>query len=552
MRATAVLLTLAVVVAASEPAASGSRRTAGVAATLEAIRPEALRAHVEFLADDLLEGRGTGTRGYDIAARYVASLFEAAGLEPGATDGTYFQPVPLRKADLVPEASSLSLQGAGEAQELAYGRDFILAGDTVGTDARVAGPLAYVGFGITAPELGYDDYAQIAVRGKIVVMLRGAPASFPPDQRAYYGSRQGKRERAVARGAVGQITFALPDDETRFSFARILAESRHGTMSWLDDKGVPEDARPYLRGAAYLSREAAQKLFAGAPRSLAAVEADAVAGKARPFDLPLRAEIRTTSRHEDVRSRNVLGLLRGSDPALRREAVVYTAHLDHLGIGEPRDGDSIYNGAYDNASGVASLLEVARAFSRLPQRPRRSILFIAVTGEEKGLLGSDYFAHQPSVPLTDIVAEINMDMFLTLFPVSDVVAFGANHSSLEGVVREAAGQMGLQVSPDPFPEEVLFVRSDQYPFVRQGVPAVVLSAGIQSADKSIDGRARLLEWLRTVYHSPQDDARQPMDFESAARIARVNFLVGDLVAEAARRPTWKSGDFFGAQFSKSH
>lgn len=550
MRSRAAVLVLSLAVAATGGVASAGRRAAGLDATLEAIRPEALRAHVDFLADDLLEGRGTGTRGYDIAACYVASSFQAAGLEPGGADNTYFQHVPLRKADLVPEQSSLSLQGGGGTEELTYGRDFLLAGDTVATEARVAAPLAYVGFGITAPELGYDDYARIDVRGKIVVMLRGAPASFAPDQRAYYSSRQGKRERAVAHGAIGQITFALPDDEKRFSFERILAESRHGMMSWLDDKGVPDDAQSYLRGVAYFSRDAAQKLFTGAAHPLAAVEAEAAAGKARPFDLPWRAEIRTTSRHADLTSPNVLAGLKGSDPALRQEIVVYTAHLDHLGIGEPHDGDAIYNGAYDNASGVASLLEVARAFSRLPRPPRRSILFMAVTGEEKGLLGSDYFANHPTLPATDIVAEINMDMFLTLFPVRDVVAFGASHSSLDAVVREAAGQMGFEVGPDPFPEEVLFVRSDQYSFVRKGVPAVMLSAGIHSADQRIDGRARLLEWLRTVYHSPQDDTRQPMDFDAAARIARVNFLVGDIVAEAPTRPTWKPGDFFGARFRR--
>lgn len=550
MRSRAAMLVLGLIVAASQPVSSAGRRTAGVDATLAAIRPEALRAHVDFLADDLLEGRGTGTRGYDIAARYVASLFQAAGLEPGGADGTYFQLVPLRNADLVAEQSSLSLQGAGGTQELTYGRDFILGGDTVAAESHVAAPLAYVGFGITAPELGYDDYARIDVRGKIVVMLRGAPPSFPPDQRAYYSSRQGKRERAVAHGAIGQITFALPDDENRFPFERILAESRQGTMSWLDEKGVPEDAQSYLRGMAYFSRDAAQKLFSGAAHPLAAVEAEAAAGKARPFDLPWRAEIRPSSRHADVTSRNVLAGLKGSDPALRREIVVYTAHLDHLGIGEARDGDAIYNGAYDNASGVASLLEVARAFARLPRPPRRSILFMALTGEEKGLLGSDYFAHHPTLPAAEMVAAINMDMFLTLFPVRDVVAFGASHSSLDAVVREAAGQMGLEVGSDPFPEEVLFVRSDQYSFVRKGVPAVMLSAGIHSADPRVDGRARLLEWLRTVYHSPRDDTRQPMDFDAAARIARVNFLVGNLVAEAPTRPAWKPGDFFGKQFGR--
>ena len=266
------------------------------------------------------------------------------------------------------------------------------------------------------------------------------------------------------------------------------------------------------------------------------------------FDLPAKVRLRVESRHSIVDSPNVLAALPGSDPDLSKEYVVLSAHLDHLGIGVARKGDSIYNGAYDNASGVAAILEVARALSAQPQRPRRSILFAAVTGEEKGLLGAEYFARHPTVPAGSMVADLNADMFLTLFPVKDIVVFGGEHSSWGAVFGSVARRLGLEVAPDPFPEEVLFVRSDHYSFVREGIPSIMLSCGLHSADPAIDGEKVYRSWIASLYHSPQDDMSQAMDFESAAKIAELYLLAAEEVADGVARPSWTRDDFFAARF----
>ncbi len=540
----------ALLAAARAGGAADAKVADPLAAASATIKPEALRAHVKFLADDLLEGRGTATRGHEIAAHYVAAQFEAMGLQPAGTGGGWFQKVPLRRAELVGERSTLALTAGGQTRELVAGRDFVMMPDELREQSEVAAPVVYVGFGISAPERGHDDYAGTDVRGKVVALLMGAPASFPNDQRAYYSSRQLKAEKAAARGAVGLLLVLSPEEEKRFPFARIAGMVQAGIMSWLDERGNPDGAPEGLRGRAILSREGAVALFTGSPRPLDDVFKDAAAAKAGSIALPVEVRLRTESRHTTVESPNVLGMLRGSDPVLSKEYVVLSAHVDHLGIGPALDGDSIYNGAYDNASGTAGILEIARAFTTRQRRPRRSILFAAVTAEEKGLLGADYFTHYPTVPIRDVVADLNLDMFLTLYPVKDVVAFGGEHSSLGSVVKEAAGRLGLAVSPDPFPEEVVFIRADHYAFVRKGIPAVTLSCGLESADPKIDGGPIFRQWLATVYHSPKDDLAQPMDFESAAKIVRLYFLMASQIAETAKRPTWNPGDFFGARFAR--
>jgi Zn-dependent M28 family amino/carboxypeptidase len=519
------------------------------AEALAAIRPEALRAHVRFLADDLLEGRGTGTRGYEIAARYVAAQFEAAGLQPAGADGSFFQTVSLRRAQLVAEGSSLTLTRSGRSTELAYGRQFALVPDVLRERAEAAGGVVYVGFGISAPEQRHDDYAAVDVRGKVVAMLSGAPPSFPNDPRAYYSSRTVKAEQAERHGALAILMVLTPEEEKRFPFERISERLQGGGMAWLDERGEPQDVARGIQATAVVSRDGAEALFAGAPRSLASAFQAAAAGKTDSFGLGLDARIRTETRHSAVESRNVLGVLRGSDPSLAREHVALSAHLDHLGIGVPKDGDAIYNGAYDNASGTAGILEIAHALAGLP-RSRRSFLFAAVTGEEEGLLGAESLAHHPPASVADIVADLNMDMFLTLYPIRDVVAFGGEHSSLGVAVRQAAERLGLEVSPDPFPEEVIFVRSDHYAFVKKGIPSAMLACGLKSGDPAVDGAAALRKWIQTVYHSPKDDANQPMDFESAARIARLYLLVAREVADDPHRPSWNPGDFFAARFAR--
>jgi hypothetical protein len=520
----------------------GDEHTAGDLPEVSAAR---LEDHIGYLASDRLAGRGTGTPGYDSAARYVADHFAQLGLDSAGTRG-YFQPVAFRRARAV-EGSGLVLVGRSGRRTLAPYRDYIPVPHFVEARAEVTAPVVFAGFGVTAPERGYDDYQGIDAKGKIVVLLTGAPPSFPAAERAHYASSRLKRENAVGRGAVGILVVRTRDQS--FPWDRAVRQSRRGSMRWLDADGTPADISPALRGAATLSDSAAALVFEGAPQSLSQVLDAAAAGKPKAFDLPLRATLRTVSTYQRLQSPNVAGMLQGSDARLRDEVVVYTAHLDHLGIGEPVKGDSIYNGALDNASGTAALLEVARAFTSLPTGPRRSVLFVAVTGEEEGLLGSDYFVEHPTVPLERIVANVNMDGLAILYPFREMSALGAEHSTLDSTVARVARRMGVSIAPDPFPQEVFFIRSDQYSFVRRGVPALFPFLGMRS-DSGVDGAARFKDWLATRYHTPQDDVDQPMDLEAGAKNAQLEFLVGLEIANADERPRWKPGDFFGRTFGR--
>jgi hypothetical protein len=510
------------------------------------VRPAALEAHIRFLAGDSLQGRGTGTAGYDLAARYVAACFSDLGLKPAGTQG-YMQQVPLRQARSV-EGSSLVIEGPNGRRQLVAERDYVSVPDLLRKEVEVTAPVVLVGFGVTAPDRGYDDYRNVDARGKIVVLLTGAPASLPPTERAHYATARTKFENAVRHGAVGVLSVRTKDQT--FPWDRVVLQARDGSMSWLDQSGKPQDVFPELRGLARLSDSGAAALFEGAPQSHAQVLAAAEKGKPPAFDLPVRATIRTVSVDEQLESPNVVARLNGSDPRLSDEIVVFTAHLDHLGVSEPVKGDSIYNGALDNASGSAGLLEVARAFAGLQRPPRRSVLFLAVTAEEKGLLGSDYFAEYPTVPREKIVANVNLDGLAILYPLRQMVPMGAEHSTLDAPVKRAASRMGIELSPDPFPQEVFFVRSDQYSFVRRGVPSLFLFMGLKS-DSGVDAAARFREWGQTRYHTPQDDLDQPIDFKAGARHAQLAFLVGLEVANAENRPAWKPGDFFGRMFGRS-
>jgi Zn-dependent M28 family amino/carboxypeptidase len=343
------------------------------------------------------------------------------------------------------------------------------------------------------------------------------------------------------------LVLRRPEAEQSFPWAKVSRGARHAGLRTLDASGAPQGIVAEMRAAGMLGDEGVKALFEGAPRSFADVLKDVDEGRGSPFDLSVRAEIRTSSRITSLEGANVVAKLPGSDPRLRDEHVVLSAHLDHLGIGEAVEGDAIYNGAYDNASGIAALLEAARVLGAAKPRPRRSVLFLAVTGEERGLLGSEHFADHPTTS-GSLVADVNLDGLLMLYPPGDVVAYGAEHSSLGRVVQRAAAMTGLTLSPDPWPEQGLFVRSDQYSFVRRGIPSVFLVPGFTSTDPGRDGAAIMREWLRTVYHTPKDDASQPMDLEAGARLVRVNLAIAWLLANDESRPTWNRGDFFGQIF----
>jgi len=516
---------------------------------MSTIRPEAIRADMRFLSDDALEGRGTGTRGYEIAAKYMATQFESLGLQPAGDNGSYFQSVPLRSAKPDEVKTTLVLTRSGKDETLTFRKDYISHGDFVRPDSSVEAPVVFVGDGVTAPDHGYDDYQGVDAKGKIVAFVFEAP-NFESSLKAHYSSGEVKLRNAVAHGAVGVIVLDDPVLERLYSFKEQVRDLSFPELRWLDKQQRPNDYFPELKGNAFLSLEATKKFFEGSPHSAEEVFAATKAGKPLSFIMPITAKIHNVTGLKDVASRNVVAKLEGSDAALKNECVVYSAHLDHLGIGEPVKGDSIYNGALDNASGSAILLEIARAFSGMKTRPRRSILFLSVTGEEAGLLGSDYFAHYPTVGKSAVVANINMDEDLMLWPLRDIVAFGAEHSSLDAVVKKAAARLQLSESPDPNPEEVVFIRSDQYSFVKQGVPAVFPVPGFKSEDPKIKPAAIFKNWEKTRYHQPQDDMDQPgLDFDAAAKYARFVFLCGWLITEDSQRPQWNKGDFFGEHYA---
>lgn len=517
--------------------------------TLQTIRPDAIKAHMQFLSDDLMEGRETGTRGYDLAANYIRSQFQEIGLKPGA-NGSYFQQVPLRRTRILPEQSSVVLKQNGKETKLVFEKTFAMRGNAVYEDTSIEAPVVFVGHGVTAPEFNHDDYAGLDVKGKIVAALYGAPSSFPSAERAHFSPTDQKEKMAAAHGAVGFITIWAGQREKKTSFERFVGFLRLPGMKWLDPQGQPSDVEPSLRGEAYLGPEGARLLFQGAAKSFDEVLASESTGKMPAIQLPATIAIHQVSKFETLKSANVAGILPGSDPKLKDEYVLYTAHADHLGIGKPVNGDSIYNGALDNASGTAALIELAHAFASAPQAPRRSIMFLAVTGEEEGLLGSDYFAHYPTVPISNVVANLNMDELPMVFDFKDVVALGADHSSLGPLVETVSKTEGLEMSPDPMPEENFFVRSDQYSLVLKGVPSIYIGGGEKATDPKINGSTVGRDWIKKYYHTPQDDMNQPLDYGAAAKCARLNFSVGYAVANMDQRPSWNPGDYFGKTFGQ--
>ncbi len=517
----------------------------------EVIGADGVRAHMEFLASDELEGRGTGSRGYRIAANYVASRFMAVGLEPMSTLGSFFQDVPLRKSTVIPESTSFTWASGVVVTTLLHGEHYLGAAGFWDEESAITAPAVFAGYGVTAPEFGYDDYADIDASGKVVVVIGGAPLAFGTNPAAHYSAGSTKAEVAASHGAVGLIAIWTPAYERRLPWPVLQRFLRTGSLRWLEEDGSPAGSPRALRAGAIVNMAGAEILFNGAPRPLRGVLEAARAGRPGSFDLSGRVALRVMSRHEAISSPNVVAMLEGSDATLRDEYVVYTAHLDHEGIGEPMDGDSIYNGAFDNASGVAALLEAAKAFAALAKRPKRSVIFVATAAEEHGLLGADYFAEYPPVPREHVVANLNIDGNMMLFPTDDILALGDQHSTLGVAAKRGAARVGRTVSADPMPEQTLFIRSDQYPFVKRGVPALFFINGFGSTDPGVDGLAAVQRWLGTIYHSPKDDMSQPMHFESGAVFSRAVFLIGYEVANDPQRPRWNPGDFFGETFGRN-
>jgi Zn-dependent M28 family amino/carboxypeptidase len=512
------------------------------------VRTDAIRGHVWFLSDDALEGRATATRGHELAAAYVASQLAAYGLKPAGDQGSWYQTVPLLESAPVVPAATARLERAGKITELVNTEDFLPRVSFTESDVTLSGPLTFVGYGVHAPELGYDDFAGVDLKGRIAVILNGAPPAFPVDQRAYYSSAQTKGSELAARGAIGVLTLGAPVEDQAATWERRVLQSWIPGMRWVAADGKPVDTFPELRGGLLISPQGAKKLFAGAPHTLEEVFVLAQVSRPQSFELPGTIVFTAKSQLTPRTSMNVVGVLQGSDPRLQSEYIVVSAHLDHLGKGPEVNGDAIYNGALDNASGTALLLESARVLAHRAGKIKRSIVFIAVTGEEKGLLGSDYFVQFPTVPRSGIVADINIDMPVALTTYGDIVAFGAEHSTLGEFAKDAAAEEHLIISPDLMPEEVRFIRSDQYSFVRHGIPAIMIDVGSQSVHKGVDGYDLVAQFRRSRYHMPGDDRYQSIDYDFLATLARVNVHMAYAIANARTRPRWNAGDFFGKKF----
>jgi Peptidase family M28/PA domain len=507
-------------------------------APADVITPEAMRGHVEFLASDALEGRETGTHGYDVAAEYVASRYRAMGLQP-VSDKGWFQQVPFISNLLDEQASKFSINGT----ELALRQDVRFGPARAGGTDRVEGEIIFAGFGIYDPDNAQNDYKGLNVKGKIVAVLSGFPKGMASDIGAHYGRSKGKMAQAL--GAIGVITIRTLETQRTRPWERGMNDPQHPSMGWAQADGSSFTEAPGIRLGAQLSDKAAETLFAAAPKKLADILAEADKDKGRPkgFALKTTAKMDRVTTSATVSSPNVIGMIPGSDPSVAGEYVLLMAHLDHSGVDDTKSGDKIFNGAMDNASGTASLLEAAHALASGP-RPRRPIIFAAVTAEERGLLGSDYLARNPVVGNGKVVAVVNLDMPVLLYDFQDVIAFGAEHSTMGQAVARAGQSMGTEMSPDPLPAEGLFTRSDHYSFVRQGVPSVFLMTGFKNG-----GDQQFQDFLKTHYHKVSDDLALPFDWNAAAKFARLNTAIANEVANAPAIPAWYSDSFFGKTFA---
>lgn len=561
MSFTAAALSLVLSACSGEDVApvSAPAATVAAAATTAALSAEEQRIadDVRYLADDKLEGRETGTRGYGLAAEYAAKRLRQLGLQPAGDNGSYFQAVPLLKATRVAEGATLTVKRNGREIALQFREQFLPALNFNASEHAIEAPAVFVGQGVHAPELRHDDFAGLDLRGRIAVVFPGAPTRFDNDRRAFHSSTREKLRVIAERGAIGVVFVNTPEDEAGSPWSRGADNWRRSGMRLRGADGKGMHTFPELLASANVSAAAADLIFADGPQTAAALFQAAQAGTLKGFALPGTIALTARTKIEPAESRNVVAKLSGSDPALAAEHIVYTAHLDHIGIGAPvKDtqgvDDNIYNGALDNALGVAIMFEAARILHASKPAPKRSLLFIALTAEEKGLLGAEWFAEHPTVPLRSMVANINMDMPVLLAPSKDVVPIGIEHSTLKAALDTAAREIGVALSPDPFPEEVVFVRSDQYAFIRAGIPAVYLSGGTESVDGVRDPKLALRKFLREHYHQPSDEATLPIAYGDALRLAKLNARIGQLIGDAAERPQWNPGDFFGGKFAVKH
>ncbi len=522
-------------------AAAGAARLAAQSADL-ASEGKRWWAHVQFLADDKLEGRNIGTPGLDAAIAYVEGQFQTIGLKPAGTTG-FRQPVKLESRTLAPEQTRMALVRDGQETPLMVGQDATLSARGE-LDGSIEAPLVFVGYGLSIPDAGWDDFAGLDLHGKIAVYVNAFPPANVSDNVKSHVNTADERWLALkAAGAIGVATIAAPRPPTAAGAAPAQGGRAGGpppATVTLFDRELVDAAGETV--AMTLTARGAAAVLAGTGHSVDEINQLVTDSQPLPrFAIPGTLKAQAALKREAIDSSNVVGMVEGTDPALKSEYVIMSAHLDHLGVGRAVNGDSIYNGAMDNASGIASVIETARLLTSSGVGLKRSVIFLAVTAEEKGELGSRYYANRPTVPFPQIVADINLDMFLPLYPLKVIEVQGLAESSLGESVRAAAKTLGVDVQTDREPEQNRFIRSDQYSFIRRGVPALAFKFGYDFGSPEETTRRN---WVRDVYHKPADDLNQPVDKDAAALFDRVIMTLLQSVANDDKRPTWNADSFF--------
>jgi Zn-dependent M28 family amino/carboxypeptidase len=493
--------------------------------------------YVKVLADDNMEGRDTGSEGLKRAEAYIVEQLKADGLRPAGTDG-YYQPVKLIARRTLENDSSLALFHDGRTEALSFERDAYFV-NRISQAPKVDAQLVFVGWGLDIPEKGYSDLQGADLKGKVAVLLSGgSPSEIPGPLSAHYNAIRQRWSALKKAGAIGIIFIPNPHSMD-IPWERLKVLRTQIGMAPADE--TLDDANGMKLGVAF-NPASADKLFAGSGHTFQEISDLAKARKPLPrFPLKVELRARTKMQVQELESSNIVAKIEGNDPKLKQDCIVVSAHIDHLGIGEPINGDRIYNGAMDNGSGSAMLLDFARLFKENRPTFKRSVILLWITGEEKGLLGSRYFAEYPTVPASSIVANINTDMFLPIIPLQAVTVYGINESDLGEWAAKMAKQHGIEAQDDPKPQRNSFIRSDQYNFIRKGVPAVAMAVGCKldtPQQKVID------EWLHNHYHAPSDDTQQPVNLETAGKFEGLVWDVLAFTADSEKAPEWKPDSFF--------
>lgn len=512
-----------------------------IAAQVTEIAGPRIRAHVKFLASDLLEGRGVGTRGGELTTEYLATQFALLGLKPVGDAATYFQAVPMVGVTTQPGAK-LEIVKGGDRVALDYAKDFVGVTQRQTENERFDGEAVFLGHGITAPEFDWDDYRDVDVRGKVVVLFTNEPPSedakfFGGRALTYYGRWTYKYEQAARKGAAAcLIVHTTPTAGYGWDVVR---------NSWgkEDPQMKVAPGEPALAFSGWLTKAAGDRLFAAVGRTTEEMLALADARGFRAMPLGIRISGTLPTKLRPITTRNVIGMIEGSDPALKAEAVIFTAHWDHLGIGEPVNGDAIYNGAVDNATGCAIVLEIARAWANLPVKPRRSAIFLFVTAEESGLRGAEHYARNPVIPAGKHALNINYDALYPFGRTKDIVVTGAERTTVWPTVQDVAKRFNLEITPEARPEQGLYYRSDHFAMARAGVPAFSVKMGDQLRAGGA-GDDFFVEFNAKKYHRPSDEYDESWDVSGMEEMARFGMVLGMEVANQPKLPTWVEGDEF--------